>query len=308
MPDPQEQVATPAPMPPQAQPQAQPQPSASLQGPLGMMTPRPQPMPQAKPAKPEYTDPVIELWRSTAKKPMARQMGLQAVFDQKIKSRQSRMEGWLERVQQGYPLEKIPAKDRGYVETMIHDRGITPETFNLKPEYVAGLRILHNSLVGDTNTPGLLQSLKVLDSKSSRLKIAMVPELMQAHNDPAGMISQLFTMYKSSFLNADEKMFIKQMARALSAINSLRSVTGLPRSTQQLMHQYMLELPNVVMDSSAEEGYQRLQLIHREIASALRQGQRDQMMSLPPLPGSEGEPISLPNGVSPADAGWEPVK
>lgn len=233
-------------------------------------------------------------------RPLAKKYGMDVVFQQRIADRRSKMEGYYQGVTKGYSLKEIPKEDRGFVQGMMKERGLDPDMQRLKPEYVAGLRVLHVSLIGDPNqkTKGLYDYLYVLDNPNSRMKIAMAPELLNPPEKP-GMVGNLFAMAKSTMLNDDEKHFIRQMARSISAINSLRTVTGLPRATQQLMQRYVAELPNVIMDSSAEQGYERLALIHREITAALKQGGTEDISHMPPPPGGDQGAPPPPEGFKP---------
>ncbi|MBO0887493.1 hypothetical protein J2P12_00170, partial [Candidatus Bathyarchaeota archaeon] len=138
----------------------------------------------------------------------------------------------------------------------------------LKEEMQAGLRVLHVSLFGSGSTPGLDSTVKVLDSDASRFKMVMAG--VGTNPDPnQWKIRKLVEAGFYKFMTPDEKNYVYQLNRAVSAINALRSITGLPRSTQQLMDRYVLELPNPITTPSSKDARNQLQLIEREIQAAM---------------------------------------
>lgn len=140
----------------------------------------------------------------------------------------------------------------------------------LSPQLKSGLDVLHVSLFGDPQgkTRGLRDTLDIFDSQVSRAKLATMPTLLSPPESPSA-VGNLMRSAQSSFLTPAEREFVRQHARAVSAIQALRSVTGLPRSTQQLMQRYVAELPNPSIDKSKEEAMERLALIEREINAAV---------------------------------------
>lgn len=252
----------------------------------------------AKPAaNPEYTDAQIKAWELIAKDPDAKQTGYDEVFKQKIADRRARLAQWSDMVKEGYPVEKITAKDRASLVQYMKQQGLHPEFQRLKPEYVSGLNVLHTNMFGSapyrteggkgaeglpTASKGLIDYVYVLDSEISKWKIAAVPELIRPDDHP-GMVSTLFSKAKFASIGFtdDEKHFIIMLNRAIGSINALRTVTGLPRATQQLMDRYILELPNVIMDDSKTATI-KLLTIQREIEAALKKSSSSSPMTPSP--------------------------
>lgn len=287
-------------------PQQEPQQQTAVQPPA---TPPPQAQPPKqpeKPAKPEYVDAQIKTWETMSKRPLAKKYGMDAIFQQKIADRRTRLQGWADMVNQGLPIEKINADDRAALVQYMKSQGLHPETQRLRPEYVSGLNVLHVSLFGtnpyrsgkaDTTqaiaNQGLVDYLDLLDSESSKFKLALLPELYHAEEHPPGTFGNAFTLWKvkAMGLTDREKQFIIQLNRARGAINSLRTVTGLPRATQQLMLNYQLELPNVVFDDT-KSAQIKLLTIQREIEAALKKASP----SAEQMPVTTEEPPPPPEG------------
>jgi len=140
----------------------------------------------------------------------------------------------------------------------------------LKAEYKAGLNVLHASLYGSDGVKGLKDYIYVLDDPTSRMKLAALGgDFLHPTEGGEGMIKGMKKLLESKLLTQDERMYIQQMNRAIGAINALRTVTGLPRATQQLMDRYILELPNAMLDANSKEALNKLVLIQREINAAL---------------------------------------
>jgi len=141
----------------------------------------------------------------------------------------------------------------------------------LKPEMEAGLRVLHVSLFGTSSVPGLASTVDVLDSKASRA--LLISAGVGTTPDPSQWtITKLAHAGVYSMMSAKERNYVYQLNRAISAINALRSITGLPRSTQQLMDQYIRELPNPITTPSSKDARNQLTLIEREIKAAMDTG------------------------------------
>jgi len=138
----------------------------------------------------------------------------------------------------------------------------------LKPEMEAGLRVLHVSLFGTSSVPGLDSTVGVLDSKLSRSKLIAAGVGSNPNPDQWTLTKLAHAGFYSS-MSQEEKAYVYQLNRAISAINALRSITGLPRSTQQLMDRYAQELPNPIVTPSSKDAKDQLKLIEREIAAAL---------------------------------------
>ncbi len=141
----------------------------------------------------------------------------------------------------------------------------------LKPEMEAGLRVLHVSLFGTPSVPGLASTVDVLDSKASRA--LLISAGVGTTPDPSQWtITKLAHAGVYSMMSDKERKYVYQLNRAISAINALRSITGLPRSTQQLMDQYIRELPNPISTPSSKDALNQLNLIEREIKAAMDTG------------------------------------
>jgi len=169
-------------------------------------------------------------------------------------------------------LKDFSTKERGSIATYMRENKMQPGgKKQMKPEQEAGLNVLHVALWGDGKSPGLDKTVDVLDSATSRNK--MIAAGVGASPDPKQWIStKLFhsTMYAT--MSAPEKAYVYQLNRAISAINALRTITGLPRSTQALMDRYVMELPNPVTTPSSADARSQLQLIEREIRTAMAGG------------------------------------
>jgi hypothetical protein len=153
----------------------------------------------------------------------------------------------------------------------------------LKPEMEAGLRVLHVSLFGTPSVPGLASAVDVLDSKASRA--LLISAGVGTTPDPSQWtITKLAHAGVYSMMSAKERNYVYQLNRAISAINALRSITGLPRSTQQLMDQYIRELPNPITTPSSKDALNQLTLIEREIRAAMDTGTGEPATKLPSAP------------------------
>jgi len=131
-----------------------------------------------------------------------------------------------------------------------------------------GLKVLQASLFGGGGIPGLDSTMDVLDNKMSRLKL-IGAGVGKSPGTNEWMTTRLFHAGAFQSMNKEEREYGRQFARAVSAIQGLRTITGLPRSTQQLMQQYIMELPDPVTTQSAADGHAKLQLVEREIRAAL---------------------------------------
>jgi hypothetical protein len=106
-------------------------------------------------------------------------------------------------------------------------------------------------------------------------------------------ISKLAQAGMYQYMTPQEKQYVYQLNRAVSAINALRSITGLPRSTQQLMDRYVLELPNPITTPSSKDARNQLQLIEREIQAAMEGAVN------PSSGGGVGATLDIPAPVAP---------
>jgi hypothetical protein len=143
----------------------------------------------------------------------------------------------------------------------------------LKPEMEASLRVLHVSLFGGDlpgmpRSKGLDSALGVLDSPASRAKmiaagVGFTPPPEQ------GIVSKGFQAVMYSNMTDAELDYTNLLNNSVSAINALRTFTGLPRSTQALMDRYILELPNPINTPSSAVGRRKLMIIERDIQAAM---------------------------------------
>lgn len=175
-------------------------------------------------------------------------------------------------------------------------------TGELKPEMQAGLRVLHTSLFGSPSMPGLESTVGVLDSEISAAKLIFAG-VGTNPNPNEWKVSKLVERGFYKMMTPAEKNYVYQLNRAVSAINGLRSITGLPRSTQQLMDRYVLELPNPKTTPSSKDARYQLQLIEREIQAAMQD-------VLNPGTGGSGTDLGIPTPVAPAQtqpAGVQPT-
>lgn len=155
-----------------------------------------------------------------------------------------------------------------------------------------GLQVLSVSLHGDPNSSdpanrkGLLDAVKsgVLDDTLSR---QMLITLIQK-GEVGSVDSHLQSLF-SRHQSPQVAEFRAQYQRAYSAIQSLRTITGLPRSTQALMEAYAAELPNPQTTRDTADGIRQIELIDREIGAAT------EILKRGGLPGLVGG-TSLENG------------
>jgi len=132
------------------------------------------------------------------------------------------------------------------------------------------------------------KTVDVLDSALSREK--MIAAGVGSTPDPKQWVTtKLFHSGMYATMNAQEKAYVYQLNRAISAINALRTITGLPRSTQALMDRYVMELPNPVTTPSSADARNQLKLIEREIRTAMAGGGSPQPESGNTLPGEQIE-------------------
>ena len=166
-------------------------------------------------------------------------------------------------------LKDMPQKQRDAVATYMRKNNMKPGLgVKLKPEMDAGLRVLHVSLFGDRETPGLNSAVSVLDDPVSRKKLILAG-VGATPKTSEWITTKLIHSAIYDQMNPQEKQYVYQLNRAISAINGLRSITGLPRSTQTLMDQYIRELPDPITTPSAKDALNKLSLVEREIRTAL---------------------------------------
>ncbi len=158
-------------------------------------------------------------------------------------------------------------KERDEVATYMREHKMSASG-KLKPEMEAGLRVLHVALWGSASTAGLDKTIGVLDSSGSRAKL-IAAGVGRTPDPKEWTITKLAHAGFYSAMSKEEKDYVYQLNRAISAINALRTITGLPRSTQALMDRYVLELPNPVTTPSSADARNQLQLIEREIGAAM---------------------------------------
>lgn len=171
-------------------------------------------------------------------------------------------------------LKDFSTKERGAIATYMREHKMKPGAGKLNAVQEAGLNVLHVSLFGDptaTNPQekrGLKDAVGVLDSTKSRKLLIMAG----AGQAPPGAGQWAITkLYHSAFydmMTAPEKEYVYQLNRAVTAINALRTVTGLPRSTQQLMDRYVMELADPATTPSSKDAMTKISLIEREIKAA----------------------------------------
>lgn len=167
--------------------------------------------------------------------------------------------------QQPSPTASMPAGSRRIGPAPPHAGGAAAK---MKPEIDKGLKVLHASLFGSGGVPGLDSTVGVLDSWFSRKKLIQGGVGSTPDPNKWTISKQLDSEIVRSFTD-EEAAFAYQLKRAVSAINALRGVTGLPRSTQQLMETYAQELPNPIVTPSSKRARYQLQLIEREIRVAM---------------------------------------
>lgn len=138
----------------------------------------------------------------------------------------------------------------------------------MKAETQSGLRVLHVAMFGAKDAKGMVDTLGIFDDPVERTKLALSPELIHA-NDAPSMLRALKTMLSSNLVGANGREWVRQENRLIGAINALRGINGLPRSTQQLMDRYIMELPNPAVDKSSAEAMDKLLLVQREINAAM---------------------------------------
>jgi len=133
-----------------------------------------------------------------------------------------------------------------------------------------GLRNLEISLFGNPKDEdpdmrkGLKDVMDVLDSPLSRSKI--IPYIQPTNEE--WTVTRIMKSLAASGLSTPEKDFIYQFRRAASAVQALRQIEGLPRSSQQLVELYMNELANPESTPSKEDGIKRIKLIERLVRQA----------------------------------------
>jgi hypothetical protein len=169
-------------------------------------------------------------------------------------------------------LKDFPTKERGAIATYMREHKMQPGgKKTLTPQQDAGLRVLHVALWGDDKTPGLDSTVGVLDSSFSRKKM-IAAGVGSTPNPNQWITTKLFHSGMYDTMSKEEKAFVYQLNRSISAINALRTITGLPRSTQQLMERYAMELPNPVVTPSSADARNQLKLVEREIRAAMAGG------------------------------------
>lgn len=167
-------------------------------------------------------------------------------------------------------MTDFPQKERSAIATYMREHKMSAQGGKLRPEMEAGLRVLHVSLWGTASTPGLDKTVGVLDSDASRAKL-IAAGVGRTPDPKEWTITKLGHAGFYSAMTPEEKAYVYQLNRAISAINALRTITGLPRSTQALMDRYVLELPNPVTTPSSKDARNQIQLIEREINAAMAQ-------------------------------------
>jgi len=181
-------------------------------------------------------------------------------------------DSWVKKYESGeVKMAQVPKEFKNYVASHAGKPKDAKQSAT-QQNAATGLKVLEVSLFGDKTSQnpdeqrGLIDTLGVLDSTISRIKI------MPYISDPTGhfAVTNAVLAMASGALSKDEFDYITQMNRAIGAINALRSVTGLPRSTQQLMERYVRELADPISVSSAERGRSRLAAIQREINAAMK--------------------------------------
>jgi hypothetical protein len=147
----------------------------------------------------------------------------------------------------------------------------------LKPEMEAGLRVLQGALYGDplSTDPdmkkGLVDTVGVLDSWTSRKKL-VIAGVGKSPNPSSWITTDLMSSGLYDTLSKAEQEYVFQLNRAIGDINSLRSITGLPRSTQALMDRYAMELPDPRTTSSSMAAKYKIGLIKRQLDFAKSTG------------------------------------
>lgn len=148
---------------------------------------------------------------------------------------------------------------------------------------MAGLQDLHVALWGDPSVKGasgegLTDTLKVLDNRK-RVWTHLLPAWTFARTSinptlwsrmTPELLNNILSRAGVGRLNDDEFAYVSQMNRAITAIQALRTVQGLPRSTQQLMDQYIKELPDPATTNSSDRAKYKLALVERSVRVAMR--------------------------------------
>jgi hypothetical protein len=183
------------------------------------------------------------------------------------------------------PMQRVSveviAKMRGEHLPKVPEPGGPKQAQQRATEIAQGLDVLHTSLFGNpalgAEGKGLQDYMSVLDEGPlQRGKLSALLSAMGFKHDNSyfsrlmpGFVEDIIAMSIGSTLTDDERSYIFQMQRAVGAIQALREVTGLPRSTQALMNQYVNELPEPRLANSSKAGMEKLGLIEREIKTAL---------------------------------------
>jgi hypothetical protein len=170
-------------------------------------------------------------------------------------------------------LKDLSTKDRSAVATYMRNHKMAAGGGKLKPDQEAGLRVLHVSLFGDptasdpTERKGLKDVVGVLDSWKSR-KLLILAGAGQSPDPTRWTVTKMLHSGYYDAMSPQEKEYTYQLNRAVTAINALRTITGLPRSTQQLMDRYVMELADPNTTPSSKDAMTKIHLIEREIKAA----------------------------------------
>lgn len=161
----------------------------------------------------------------------------------------------------------------------------------LPPAAISGLRVLEVSLIGDPHSKdpdqqrGLWQYMHVLDEPFYRKSLITTALTEPAGEGITGAVGGVAQTGVTSMLTEEERGFVDRLRRLIGDITSLRNVTGMPRSSRDLINRYIAELPTPRTTKDSKEGFSKVKLILQQIEAARNPAPE----AGPPAPGTKGD-------------------
>lgn len=151
----------------------------------------------------------------------------------------------------------IPQRDRAAAMALASQYG-----YQGQGAFTPSQKILINEAGAKLKQLGETPYLKVLDSASSRAKIATV---LSGSDPKAGTVHNVIAGQVAGTLTPDEQGFIRDYNAAVGVISGLGPITRGNRATEAAVQRLMVELPSVLQSGNSSDARQRVKQLLQEI-------------------------------------------